>query len=88
MQLSYAHAAHAFRLYGTHSPKSAAATVSLTLSLSIRALLRVNVYGCVQGGSSGYGGKGDKSDLDNHADQLNPNNPKHDSAEPGQGKKK
>lgn len=31
---------------------------------------------CVQGGKSpGYEGKGDKADLDNHARQLNPNNP-------------
>jgi hypothetical protein len=32
---------------------------------------------CVQGGSTGYQGKGDKADLDNHAQQLNPNNPKY-----------
>jgi hypothetical protein len=30
-----------------------------------------------QGGSTSYGGRGDKADLDNHANQLNPNNPRY-----------
>lgn len=33
----------------------------------------------LQGGSTGYAGKGDKADLDNHAQQLNPNNPKYNA---------
>lgn len=29
------------------------------------------------GHDAGYPGKGDKPDLDNHSNQLNPNNPEH-----------
>lgn len=40
------------------------------MDMACQSLLRV------QGGTSpGYQGKGTKADLDNHAKQLNPNNP-------------
>lgn len=33
--------------------------------------------------TEGYGGTGTKSDLDNHANQCNPNNPKYQGHTPG-----
>jgi hypothetical protein len=44
-----------------------------TLTVCVSALSAV----ATQGGSTGYKGAGNKADLDNHANQLNPNNPAH-----------
>lgn len=39
------------------------------------------------GHQAGYQGKGDKADLDNRSDQLNPNNEKYAKAREGNEKK-
>lgn len=62
-----------------HAPTAIASTLTCllthTLCCAAAMLLLPHCTAAVQGGSTGYKGAGNKSDLDNHANQLNPNNP-------------